>query len=65
MNDRERLRALIEDLSEDEVHAALRFVEYLRKAVPPSDPPVVEEGDAQHGRIISHDGMHRRIFGKD
>ena len=64
MNDRERLRALVEDLPEDEVRAALRFVEFLRKAAPPSDPPVLEEEDAQHGRIISHEGMHRRIFGK-
>jgi hypothetical protein len=64
MNDRERLRALVEDLPEGEVHAALRFVEYLRKAAP-SDPPVTGEKDAKHDRIISHDGMHRRIFGKD
>jgi len=64
MTDRERLRALIDDLPENEVHAALRFVEHLRNSVPPEEPPVIEE-DAKHGRIISHQGMHRRIFGED
>ena len=65
MSDRERLRALIEDLPEDEVHAALRFVEYLRGSASPEAPPAVEEEEARHGRIISHEGMRDRIFGKE
>ena len=64
MTDRERLRALIDDLPENEVHAALRLVEHLRSSAPPEEPPVAEE-EAKHGRIISHQGMHRRIFGED
>lgn len=54
MTDRERLHELVEDLPESEVHAALRFVEYLRNAeddpvlkalrdAPPDDEPVTEE----------------------
>lgn len=54
MTDRERLHELVEDLPESEVHAALRFVEYLRyseddpvlKALqdaPPDDEPLTEE----------------------
>jgi hypothetical protein len=65
MTDRERLHVLIDALPEEEVHAALRFVEYLLKCVPPDNQPLTEDEDAQHGRIISHEGMHRRIFGKD
>ncbi len=65
MTDRERLRALVDDLPENEVHAALRFVEHLRNSVAPEVPPAAEEEDAKHGRIISHQGMHRRIFGED
>lgn len=64
MTDRERLRALVDDLPENEVHAALRFVEHLRNSPSPEEQPVAEE-DAKHGRIISHEGMHRRIFGED
>ena len=58
MTERERLRALVEDLPENEVHTALRFVEFLLSLVPP-------EADPGHGRILSHEGMHRRVFGKD
>jgi hypothetical protein len=65
MSDRERLRALIEDLPESEVHAALRFVEYLRSSMPAETAPVIEEGEARHGRIISHEGMRDRVFGKE
>jgi hypothetical protein len=65
MTDRERLHALIDDLPENEVHAALRFVEHLLDSVPPEEQPVAGEEDAKHGRIISHQGMHRRIFGED
>jgi hypothetical protein len=65
MTDRERLRTLVEDLPENEVHAALRFVEHLRNSAPLEEQPVAEEEEAKHGRIISHEGMHRRIFGKD
>ena len=36
MTDKERLHSLVEDLPEPEVHAALRFVEYLRREA--SDP---------------------------
>jgi hypothetical protein len=64
MTERERLRALVEDLPEDEVHAALRFVEYLRISTPPADQPAAEE-DVKQGRIISHEGMHRRVFGRE
>lgn len=31
MTEKERLHTLVEDLTEPEVHAALRFVEYLRQ----------------------------------
>ena len=36
MTEKERLHSLVEDLPEPEVHAALRFVEYLRREA--SDP---------------------------
>lgn len=61
MNERERLRALVDALPENEVHAALRFVEFLLSPKP-QEP---EAEDTGHGRIISHAGMHRRVFGKD
>ena len=64
MNDRERLRALVDKLPEDEVHAALRFVESLLSSTPPEGQPVGEE-DAKHGRIISHEGMRQRVFGRE
>ncbi len=62
MNDRERLRALIDELPDTEVHAALRFVEFLLTSR--EDQPVAEE-EAGHGRIISHEGMRRRVFGRE
>jgi len=66
MTDRERLHVLVDALPDVEVPAALRFVEQLAKSLSPDDQPVAEEEeDAKHGRIISHEGMHRRIFGKD
>lgn len=74
MTEREHLHALIDALPNDKVPEALRFVEHLRRSVPPAslddpsmtdDKPVTEEEEAKHGRIISHEGMHRRIFGKD
>lgn len=54
MTERERLHELIEDLPEGEVHAALRFVEYLRHSdddpvlraleeAPPDDEPLSED----------------------
>ena len=54
MTDRERLHDLVEHLPEPEVHAALRFVEYLRQSeddpvlralrdAPPDDEPLTEE----------------------
>lgn len=36
MTKRERLHSLVEDLPDQELHAALRFVEYLRRET--SDP---------------------------
>lgn len=36
MTEKERLHSLVDDLPEPEVHAALRFVEYLRQEA--SDP---------------------------
>lgn len=36
MTEKERLHSLVEELPEPEVHAALRFVEYLRREA--SDP---------------------------
>lgn len=36
MTEKERLQSLVEELAEPEVHAALRFVEYLRREA--SDP---------------------------
>ena len=65
MTDRERLHVLVDALPDAEVPAALRFVEQLAKSLSPVDLPVAEDEDAKHGRIISHEGMHRRIFGKD
>ena len=65
MIDRERLHVLVNALPDAEVPAALRFVEQLAKSLLPVDQPVAEEEDAKHRRIISHEGMHRRIFGKD
>lgn len=41
MTDRERLRILIEDLPEQEVHTALRFVEYLRQEGEGEDPLLI------------------------
>jgi len=64
MTERERLHALVDELPEDEVHTALRFMEFLRNPMPPENPPVTE-GEAGHGRIISHDGMRRRVFGRE
>lgn len=64
MNDRERLRALVDELPEAEVHAALRFVEFLQISNKPENQPVAQE-DAGHGRIISHEGMRQRVFGKE
>jgi predicted transcriptional regulator len=54
MTDRERLHDLVEDLPESEVHAALRFIEYLRRSendpvlaalrdARPDDEPLTEE----------------------
>lgn len=54
MTERERLRALVDGLPEQEVHAALRFVEYLQETeedpvlkalreAPLDDEPVTEE----------------------
>lgn len=54
MTNKERLHALVEDLPENEVHAALRFLEYLRdlehsplmktlREAPPDDEPVTKE----------------------
>jgi hypothetical protein len=54
MTERERLRALVDGLPEQEVHVALRFVEYLRETeedpvlkalreAPLDDEPVTEE----------------------
>ena len=65
MTDRERLHVLVDALPDVEMLAALRFVEQLAKSLPSVDEPVAEDEDAKHGRIISHEGMHRRIFGKD
>lgn len=62
MTERERLRALVQDLPEEEVHAALRFVEFLRSSVRPAE---TEEEGGRRGRIISHEGMHRRVFGEE
>lgn len=61
MNERERLRALVDGLPDSEVHTALRFVEFLLSPARPEP----EAEDAGHNRIISHSGMHRRVFGKD
>jgi hypothetical protein len=60
MTERERLRALVDALPENEVHTALRFLEFLLSPGPPES-----ETDPGHGRILSHEGMHRRVFGKD
>lgn len=54
MTNKERLHALVEDLPENEIHAALRFLEYLRdlerdplmknlREASPDDEPVTEE----------------------
>ena len=72
MTERERLRVLVDDLPEDAVHPALRFLEFLRSAAPPADEPVTAGDPAaeaapeggRKGRIISHEGMQRRVFGE-
>ena len=74
MTERERLRVLVDDLPEDAVHPALRFLEFLRSAAPTADEPVTAgepDGEAEaapeggrKGRIISHEGMQRRVFGE-
>ncbi|HSK76872.1 MAG TPA: hypothetical protein VLQ45_10480 [Thermoanaerobaculia bacterium] len=57
MTQRERLHALIDDIPDSEVHAALRYLEYLRsieedsllkalREAPPDDEPVTEEDRA-------------------
>lgn len=57
MTERERLRALVDDIPETEVHAAVRYLEYLRfleedpllkalREAPPDDEPVTEEDRA-------------------
>lgn len=54
MTKRERLHALVDDIPDSEVHAALRYLEYLRsieedsflkalREAPPDDEPVTEE----------------------
>ena len=44
MTNRERLRALVDDLPEEEVYATLRFVEHLHE--PEQDPVLVALRDA-------------------
>lgn len=44
MTEKERLISLLEDLPEPEVHAALRFVEYLHRE--PADPVLRALADA-------------------
>jgi hypothetical protein len=39
-------------------------MEFLGNPTPPENPPVTE-GEAGHSRIISHDGMRRRVFGRE
>jgi hypothetical protein len=56
MSEKERLRALVEDLPESEVHTAIRFIEYLRSEedpiwrallnAPPDDEPLTQEDAA-------------------
>ena len=57
MTKRDRLRALVDDLPDSEVHAALRFMEYLRHSeddpvlsalrnAPPDDEPLTDEDRA-------------------
>lgn len=65
MTEKEGLHSLVEDLREPEVHAALRFVEYLRREAPdPEDLAQLEaaERDRKEGRIVSCDEARRELL---
>jgi hypothetical protein len=72
MTERERLHALVDNLPEPEVHAALRFVEYLRETeedpvlkalreAPFDDEPLTDE-DLAALREAQEDELHGRLI---
>lgn len=75
MTEKERLHSLVEDLPEPEVHAALRFVEYLRRetsdpvaralqAAPFDDEPVTPE-DLAELEAAERDRQEGRVVSHD
>lgn len=75
MTEKERLHSLVEDLPEPEVHAALRFVEYLRQeasdpvaealqAAPLDDEPVTAE-DLAELEAAERDRQEGRVVSHD
>jgi len=75
MTDKERLHSLVEDLPEAEVHAALRFVQYLRQEAldpvaralqeaPYDDEPVTAE-DLAELEAAERDRQQGRVVSHD
>lgn len=75
MTEKERLRALVEDLPDSEVHTALRFVEYLRReGVDPvaralldasyDDEPLTAE-DLADLEVAENDRLQGRVVSHD
>jgi hypothetical protein len=55
MTDRKRLLALVEALPEPEIHAALRFVEYLRQEVPDPVARALDEAPIDDEPLTAED----------
>ncbi len=80
METRERLHTLVDTLPENEVHVALRFLEFLESErlwsladAPFDDEPLTSEEehslaeaeeDLAHGRVFSHAEARRRLLGE-
>ncbi len=55
MTEKERLHSLVEDLPEPEVHAALRFVEYLRRETPDPVARALQEAPFDDEPVTAED----------
>lgn len=79
METRDRLHALVDTLPDNEVHVALRFLEFLENSLwSLADAPLDEEPlslqdqraldeaeeDLAHGRVVSHEEARRRLLGE-
>ncbi|HSO00668.1 MAG TPA: hypothetical protein VLS89_20390 [Candidatus Nanopelagicales bacterium] len=79
METRDRLHALVDTLPDNEVHVALRFLEFLENSLwsladaPLDDEPLSlqderaldeAEEDLAHGRVVSHEEARRRLLGE-